>query len=195
MVNVDYVVKGIVVGDTGVGKTSIIRRICHGDFDMDYKQTIGCDTDYFYCEDQYKRNVKVQFWDSGGNERFNDITQSYMRGVKFILFVYDISRRETIYNCLRWIQKSRGIVSDDVVLLILGNKSDQQWDISSSDLEEITHEYPIPHKQISAATGRKINTIRDYIVANIVNTYPRLTSYHTSTPIIPEKTNRCCIIQ
>ena len=71
-----------------------------------------------------KRQVKLQIWDTAGQESFRSITRSYYRGAAGALLVYDITRRETFNHLTRWLEEARQNASTNMVIMLIGNKSD-----------------------------------------------------------------------
>lgn len=130
----DYLFKAVLTGDSAVGKSNLLSRFARKEFQLDSKPTIGVEFAY--------RNVKVadklikaQIWDTAGQERFRAITSSYYRGALGALLVYDITRRVTFENVKKWLRELRDFGNPDMVVVLVGNKSD----LSSSrevDLEE-----------------------------------------------------------
>ena len=71
-----------------------------------------------------ERQIKLQIWDTAGQESFRSITRSYYRGAAGALLVYDITRRETFNHLTRWLEEARHNANSDMVVMLIGNKSD-----------------------------------------------------------------------
>ncbi|XP_021292243.1 ras-related protein RABA6a-like [Herrania umbratica] len=119
----DYLFKAVLIGDSAVGKSNLLSRFATDEFRLDSKPTIGVEFAY--------RNVKIgdkiikaQIWDTAGQERFRAITSSYYRGALGALLVYDISRRTTFRNVKKWMHELREFGNLDMVVVLVGNKSD-----------------------------------------------------------------------
>ncbi|PKI77816.1 ras-related protein RABA6a-like [Punica granatum] len=119
----DYLFKAVLIGDSAVGKSNLLSRFARDEFHLDSKPTIGVEFAY--------RNVKVgdklikaQIWDTAGQERFRAITSSYYRGALGALLVYDITRRVTFENVRKWLRELRDFGNPDMVVVLVGNKSD-----------------------------------------------------------------------
>ena len=97
-------VQVIVVGNGGVGKTSMIKRFCTGTFSGEYKKTIGVDflQKKVFVPSQ-SETVTMDLWDTAGQERFRTIASSYYRGAHGIIIVYDVTDRSTFENVKHWI--------------------------------------------------------------------------------------------
>lgn len=114
--------KVLILGDSGVGKTSILRRFIYDDY-SDTSSSVGVDflSKPLTIEDV---NVNLQIWDTAGQERFRTITSSYYRGAKIILIVYDISNRTSYHNIQAWLSDTYKYTSYDIKLLLVGHKYD-----------------------------------------------------------------------
>lgn len=91
----DYLVKVLIVGDSGVGKTAILNKFANGSFDDLYSSTIGVDFKSKILKATGTNiSVKLQIWDTAGQERFRSITNSFYRGSDYIILVYDVTRMD-----------------------------------------------------------------------------------------------------
>lgn len=119
----DHIFKFIMVGDSGVGKSNISSRFIKNQFDIGSKTTLGVE---FFTKDIIinQKNVKVQLWDTAGQERYKSIVTSYYRGAIGIILVYDISNRISFNNLRFWLQQIETYCSNNIKILIIGNKND-----------------------------------------------------------------------
>lgn len=119
----DYSVKIVVVGDSGVGKSNILSRYAQDEFNFDSKATVGVElyTKTFKINDKY---VKVHFWDTAGQERYKSITAAYYRGAKGAMIVFDITRPDTFNNVDKWFNEIKEFGEKNMQILAVGNKSD-----------------------------------------------------------------------
>ena len=111
------------IGDQSTGKTSLITRFKHGSFDGQYQATIGVD---FMSKTVFVggTSVRLQLWDSAGQERFHSLIPSYIRDSMAVVIVFDLTNKQSFNSVNVWldyVKKSRG---DDVQLFLVGNKSD-----------------------------------------------------------------------
>lgn len=135
----DYMVKIIIVGDTGVGKTNIISRFCarngeEGEFKDYHVATIGVDFSTRVIPVDGKR-LKLQIWDTAGQERFRTITETYYKGAAGIILVYAVDSEESFLNigtcCLireSWMEQVNLRTSDTVRKVLVANKIDVEDD-------------------------------------------------------------------
>jgi len=115
--------KLVFLGDEAVGKTSIITRFMYDHFDHQYQATIGIDflSKTMYLED---RVVRLQLWDTAGQERFRSLIPSYIRDSSVAIVVYDTTNRVSFQNTEKWIEEVRQERGTDVVIMLVGNKTD-----------------------------------------------------------------------
>jgi Ras-related protein Rab-6A len=115
--------KVVFLGDQGTGKTSIIKAFIYNSFDANYQATIGIDflSKTLSLED---RTVRLQIWDSAGQERFRSLIPSYIRDSSVAVVVYDIANRTTFANVSHWIEAVRAERGTDVLIMLVGNKTD-----------------------------------------------------------------------
>lgn len=122
----DYVFKLLLIGDSGVGKSSLLLRFTSDSFD-DLSPTIGVDFKLKLMTIGGKR-LKLTIWDTAGQERFRTLTSSYYRGAQGIIFVYDVTRRETFTNLSEIWAKEVDLYStnQDCIKMLVGNKVDRE---------------------------------------------------------------------
>lgn len=119
----DLLFKIIIIGDSGVGKTNILSRYIKNSFSFDTRSTVGVEFGANKIEvNGFK--VKNQIWDTAGQERYRSITSTYYKGAKGALVVYDISKRDSYDNINKWINELRMNGDKDVIIVMVGNKSD-----------------------------------------------------------------------
>ena len=125
--------KLVFLGDQGVGKTSIISRFMFDSFENDYQATIGIDflSKTMYLED---RTIRLQLWDTAGQERFRSLIPSYIRDSSVAVVAYDIANRASFLNTSKWIDDVRAERGEDVVIMLVGNKTDLD------DIRQVTEE-------------------------------------------------------
>ncbi|KAF2893877.1 hypothetical protein ILUMI_12295 [Ignelater luminosus] len=115
--------KVVILGDQGVGKTSLILRYLEKEFDRHISPTIGAS--YFSCSVAIKNViVKLQVWDTAGQERFKAMTPMFYRNANIAFLAFDITRPETFQNIQNWVTELNGNIHTHVIMIIIGNKSD-----------------------------------------------------------------------
>ncbi|MFX0095513.1 MAG: GTP-binding protein [Candidatus Hodarchaeota archaeon] len=158
----DYLFKSIVVGDGGVGKTALTIRFSKGFFTEDYKMTIGVDfhvkTISIDTEEEGPIKVKLQIWDTGGQERFSSIRPMYYRGSLGGLLIFDLTSYESFEHLPQWIEEVRANIKSDIPLLLVGNKSDlvDQRAVSIEEIISFTNNFNLYYMETSAKTGEGV---------------------------------------
>ncbi|KAG0592990.1 hypothetical protein M758_1G287900 [Ceratodon purpureus] len=149
--------KLVFLGDQSVGKTSIITRFMYDKFDVNYQPTIGIDflSKTMYLED---RTVRLQLWDTAGQERFRSLIPSYIRDSSVAVIVYDVSNRQSFLNTARWVEEVRTERGKDVVIVLVGNKTDlvDKRQVSVEEGETKTRELGALMIETSAKAGFNI---------------------------------------
>eukprot|EP01066_Platyproteum_vivax_P020881 Platyproteum_vivax@DN8832_c0_g1_i1.p1 len=119
----DYLYKIVLIGDSGVGKSNLLSRFTRDEFNLESKSTIGVEFATKSVQTEGKV-IKAQIWDTAGQERYRAITSAYYRGAVGALLVYDISKRTSFENVERWLKELRDHADPNIVILLVGNKSD-----------------------------------------------------------------------
>ena len=113
----------VLIGDSGVGKSNLLSRFTRNEFNLDSKSTIGVEFATRSIQVDAK-TIKAQIWDTAGQERYRAITSAYYRGAVGALLVYDISKHQTYENVQRWLKELRDHADANIVIMLVGNKSD-----------------------------------------------------------------------
>lgn len=154
-------IKILLIGDSGVGKSCLLIRYADNMFNDSFVPTIGVDfkTKYINVDGQ---QVKLQLWDTAGQEKFRSLTKAYMHGAKGILVVFDISDRDTFIQSGYWIDMIRE--SDDSVdLILVGNKCDLDHVVSAEEIEIFTKKYDIHYFETSAKDNTNVEEAFNYL--------------------------------
>jgi len=127
----DHLLKVILVGDEGTGKSSLMSRYCDNVFHFTYISTIGVDFKIRTLDldvDDVASKVKIQMWDTAGQERFASITSSFYRGADAVLVVYDVGCPSTFVHTRKWLEACTSVCDDTansrLVKVLIGNKAD-----------------------------------------------------------------------
>ena len=168
----DHTIKLLLVGDSGVGKSSLLLRFCNDTFE-ELSPTIGVDFKLKYMDMAGKR-LKLTVWDTAGQERFRTLTSSYYRGAQGVIFVYDISRRETFENLAEiWAREvdMYGTVRD-CVKIVIGNKSDKEAEraVSKDEAREFARENGCLFLECSAKTKAFVQEAFEELVRGVLET-------------------------
>ncbi|KAB0794733.1 hypothetical protein PPYR_12052 [Photinus pyralis] len=118
----DHLFKLLIIGDSGVGKSSLLLRFADNTFSGSYITTIGVDFKIRTVTIDGQR-IKLQIWDTAGQERFRTITSTYYRGTHGVIVVYDVTNGESFANVKRWLHEIEQNC-DVVNRILVGNKND-----------------------------------------------------------------------
>ncbi|KAK1151920.1 ras-related protein Rab-35-like [Acipenser oxyrinchus oxyrinchus] len=118
----DHLFKLLIIGDSNVGKSSLLLRFADNTFSGSYITTIGVDFKIRTVEIDGEK-VKLQIWDTAGQERFRTITSTYYRNTHGVIIVYDVTNPESFVNVKRWLNEI-GQNCDNVCKILVGNKSE-----------------------------------------------------------------------
>ena len=141
--------KLILIGDVAVGKTSIINSILGQKFNDEYEPSIG--VDFFSKTIKYKgKSIKLQIWDSAGQEKFKSLIPNYIRGASLFILVYDITNKSSFNNLNSWIEFINNYESTNII--ICGNKIDlkDKREVSYEEGEKFSEEKKMDFFEISA---------------------------------------------
>ena len=119
----DYLIKCLVVGDSGTGKSSLMMRFTDDVFNTTYISTIGVDFK-IKTMDFRDKTVKFQIWDTAGQDRFRTITASYYRGSNAVILCYDITDKNTFQNINKWLEEVKNFSVGTPLLILCGTKTD-----------------------------------------------------------------------
>ncbi|KAJ8251979.1 hypothetical protein COCON_G00212910 [Conger conger] len=148
--------KVVFLGNSGVGKTSFIHRYCRGHFPTHLNATVGID---FQVRTVMLDStpIALQLWDTAGQERFHSVTQQYFRKVDGILAMYDITTYFSFTAVREWLDSLQGRVSEDAVLLLVGNKAEvsegSEREVTAREGRRLAEEYQAVFYECSAKTG------------------------------------------
>mmetsp|Transcript_75744 Transcript_75744/g.88102 ORF Transcript_75744/g.88102 Transcript_75744/m.88102 type:complete len:220 (+) Transcript_75744:28-687(+) len=124
----DLLFKLILVGDAGVGKTSILLRYCKDQFADDYNVTVGVEFHSQVAMIDNDTEVQLQIWDTAGQESFRAIVRSFYKNASGIFIVYNITKRDTFESLSGWLDEARANCQEDAVFVLMGNQADREED-------------------------------------------------------------------
>ena len=149
--------KIIFVGDQAVGKTTIINRIMENTFNEVYEPSIG--VDFMLKNIKYKdQNVKLQIWDTAGQEKYRGLIPSYVRNSSIVFLVYDIAVKSSFDNIPKWITFIRTI--ENTTLVLCGNKIDlSNREVKKEEGEALAKKEGIQFFEVSAKNDENIKNM------------------------------------
>lgn len=152
-----YTFKLLMIGDSSVGKTSLVARFIDDAFVQSYTATIGIDSKSKLIDlDGFK--VKLQIWDTAGQERFRTLTSAYYRGAQGIILTYDITRPDTFRNVSYWLSNVEEHAPPGVKKILIANKVDLYPDreVSTGEGQAQARNYDLQLFEVSAKTGERV---------------------------------------
>jgi len=152
--------KLVFLGEQSVGKTSLITRFMYDSFDNTYQATIGIDflSKTMYLED---RTIRLQLWDTAGQERFRSLIPSYIRDSSVAVVVYDITNANSFQQTSKWIDDVRTERGSDVIIMLVGNKTDlsDKRQVSTEEGERKAKELNVMFIETSAKAGYNVKQL------------------------------------
>lgn len=154
----DLFFKFIIIGDTGTGKSCLLRHFVEKKFQKGMPQTIGVEFGSKVINVNGKK-VKLQIWDTAGQERFRSVTRSYYRGAVGCILVYDTSNRETYNHLASWLNDARTLARPEISVVVVGNKSDKknEREVALLEASRFAQEYDLFFVEASALTGEGVD--------------------------------------
>ena len=198
----DYLFKILLIGDSGVGKSSILARFTEDIFCETYISTIGVDFKIKTLEIDNK-SAKLQIWDTAGQERFRTITSSYYRGAHAVLIMFDITDLSSFAHLTDWITEKDRYCREDIVFLLVGTKSDKENKrvVTKEMINEMSQKYNAPYVETSAKDGKNIDEVfkamSGILVSRFAGTALNGGSKFTpgsgiNVPVNPNPNSGCC---
>ena len=163
--------KIIFVGDANTGKTSIINRIIDNPFNETYEPSEGID--FISKNIRFNGlNIRIQIWDSAGQEKYRGLIPSYVRNSSLVFIVYDVSHHETFDNVEKWISFVKNFEKKTTIILC-GNKIDLRREVETKEGEELAHKEGLLFYECSAKTNEDIKNMffSSIVVLPIFGTY------------------------
>ena len=155
----------IIIGDTEVGKTQIINRIVHNNFQSNYKKTIGMNS--FNKQIEIKNNIiNLVLFDSSGQEKFKSLIEINVRECDFIFLVYDITNKDSFININKYYEAIKDIKKEDSLIFLLGNKKDLNTErkVDKKESQAYANKNNFIFHEISAKLDNDINTFFNTVI-------------------------------
>ena len=165
----ETVYKVLLLGDTTVGKTCFLMKYTDKTFQDIHMATIGLDYRLKTMKLKSGKDIKLQIWDTAGQDRFRAITKNYYKGSHGIILIYDVTNLQTFENVKNWVNQIREEASTKVVIYIAANKIDMETErkVTKQEGESLAQELGFPFMETSAKSGININETFDDLVERI----------------------------
>lgn len=166
----DYVFKILTLGESSVGKSCLLLRFCDNTFDSSHVTTVGIDFKTKICHigDSV---IKLQVWDTSGQERFKTVTKNYYKGGDGILLVYDITDRESFDSMKNWIKQIEMHAKPTAFKILVGNKCDliNERKVTYEEGYELAQEFKINFFESSAKDNTNVVEVFDSLTKQILD--------------------------
>jgi Ras-related protein Rab-11A len=192
-------VKLVLVGESGVGKTNLLSQFVRQNFSANAKTTIGveCATKSFEVNGQI---VKAQLWDTAGQERFRAIVSTYYHGAHGVLVLYDITNSSSFGQIQRWLSEVERFGEKDVVKMLIGNKADlvELRSVSIEDGQKVAEKEHLLFMETSAKTAANVHEAFSQLVTEIIGMKAKASFSPAPVAIVPAagivvtKEKECC---
>jgi small GTP-binding protein len=194
----DFSLKVVVVGESGVGKSCFLLRFVRDTFE-DTHSTLGVEFLSKIVETETHR-IQLQLWDTAGQELFQSVTRGYYRGAAGALILFDIANAESFARVERWLSDIRSVARSDVVVVLIGNKSDLEAvrQVATADAAAFAQWHGMHYFEVSARTGANVaaavNSCAATIEQNLKKTDTAQVAADRGEEISPEAEpqKRCC---
>ena len=195
----DCVYKILLLGDSTVGKTCFLLRYCDKRFQEAHLSTIGLDYRLKSMTLKNGKNIKLQIWDTAGQDRFRAITKNYYKGANGIILIYDVTNLQSYENVKNWISQIKEEANPNVLIYLAGNKIDvgeEDRVVKTEEGQKIANELNLPFYETSAKNGVNVNEIFEDILEKIDEVYSKIevskTEKKNKLYTGGKKTKKCC---
>jgi Ras-related protein Rab-1A len=156
----DYIYKILFVGDYGVGKTSILKRYFDKNFNFDLSSTIGIDV-FFETIELNDKIIKLQCWDTSGQERYREILRCYYKGSDAVVIVFDINNKKSFDNVKYWYKDINNYKKENTIMpvLLVGAKIDIERKVKYEEAKEMADNLNIEYVEVSSFDNKNIESI------------------------------------
>ncbi|CAD8052434.1 unnamed protein product [Paramecium sonneborni] len=164
----NYLLKVIVIGDSGVGKTNLLLRFVNHTFQDDLKSTIGVQ---FFTKVVSMKNehIKLQLWDTAGQERYRSISTTYYKGSHGVIICFDLTHQDSLDNVVKWYEEVKQQADLNVKIILIGNKLDlsQQRVVGSDTAQQVAKQIGAGYIETSALTSQNVEKAFELLIQEI----------------------------
>jgi small GTP-binding protein len=192
--------KVVLLGSSGVGKSSIVQRLVLGTFKQDARMTCGADF-HSYSSTVGDETVKLQIWDTAGQERFRAISKAYFRNAVAAVLVFDISDPETFESLAGWLTDFEHLAAPNAFVLLVANKIDlePQRQVGHEEVNAFAERHQLEVIETSAVSGENVAAAFSRLTLELFTRMkngtiqvPQIATENTVRCILPVKRKRKC---
>ena len=190
----DIKLKIMVLGESMVGKTSLITRYTNDKFGGRYLCTVGIDFQKKKIEKNGKK-VLLQIWDTAGQERFRNVTKNYFHASQGFILAYDINNKESFEKVQYWVEEIKSNAEEKIKCILIGTKCDlDKREVSEEEGQNLGQQYGFKFLETSAKDNININETFETLVSEILDNFQEngRQSLTLSTKKIGKKKKKCC---
>jgi Ras-related protein Rab-2A len=191
----DLNAKVIIIGDTGVGKSCLVLRATKDEFKEVHEITIGAEFGSYNAKID-NTTIKLQIWDTAGQESFKSMIRVFYKGAQFALLVFDLTREDTLVKAGDWLKEIRENADPGIPILLVGTHSDQseQIKIQSEKISQFKETNQlISYIETSSKTGYGVTDVFKFICKNLYHKSSSITKKGESlTDGKKEQKKKCC---
>ena len=190
----ECVYKVLLLGDSTVGKTCFLMKYTDKTFQDIHMATIGLDYRLRSMKLKNGKSIKLQIWDTAGQDRFRAITKNYYKGSHGLILIYDITNTQSFENVKTWVNQIREEASSNVIIYIAGNKVDMEDErkVDRDDGEKLAEELGFPFVETSAKNGININETFEDLVERIDKVYGNVPQKPIKNKLYKANGKKCC---
>ena len=185
----------LIIGNSSVGKTSILTRYSSKTFNENYLATVGLD---FFSKDETIDNkiIRIKIWDTAGQERYKSFTKCFFQKAQGIMIVYDVTSQKSFKDLQFWIESLKTNMYEDISLvpiIIIGNKIDlPKREVTKEDASNYAHEHHFHYYETSAKTGEGIELAIRELVKKVMNSGKKNGNNNIQLSQTKKKSGKCC---
>ena len=191
--------KILLLGDCAVGKSCLLLRYCENSFQESHLATIGLDFRLKTITLENNRKIRIQIWDTAGEDRFRSITRNYYKGAHGIVLIYDVTDQQSFQHIKDWVDKIKEESKEGVIIYLVGNKIDliDKRIITNADGKKLSEEIKIKYYETSAKDSIGVNEVFENLVKDMDNFYSEQHQEEMETIHIDKRDKkkrklRCC---
>ncbi|XP_035528754.1 ras and EF-hand domain-containing protein homolog [Morone saxatilis] len=189
----DRLFKVVLVGNSSVGKTSLLRSFCEGRFHPSTTATVGID---YSVKTLTLDNMQVamQLWDTAGQERYRSITKQFFRKADGVVVMYDVTVEESFKAVQPWLTNVQEAAGEGIPILLLGNKMDMDGDreVSFKEAEQLAHENKVMFFEVSAYTAKNVTESLTHLARVLMDQEDKVRDATVILSAQPIKKKACC---